>query len=137
MKPFTAFAFLVLCTINLAVGEICAGSDFFPDQRGCCPLVVGSTPFYADAQGCFPRFIGGVAFYADAQGCFPNSAVPTHTCEWYLHEGAITNRAYRGCTGALARSARPTACACPSARTSQARSSRAERACAPTASSAM
>ncbi len=77
MKPFPAFAFLVLCTINLAVGQRCPGSDFFPDQRGCCPLVVGSTPFYADAQGCFPRFIGGVAFYADAQGCFPNSAVRT------------------------------------------------------------
>lgn len=100
MKPFTAFAFLVLCTINLAVGQRCPGSDFFPDQRGCCPLVVGSTPFYADAQGCFPRFIGGVAFYADAQGCFPNSAVPTHTCEWYLmkallligHTGGVQER---------------------------------------------
>merc|ERR1712183_773808 len=101
MKPFAAFAFLVLCTINLAVGQICPGSDFFPDQRGCCPIVVGSTPFYADAQGCFPNSAGvyrsaGEVCPADrvcvpqcpAGGCAPVRQRLLQRREWLLPQGA-------------------------------------------------
>lgn len=74
MNRFALCFFVVLCAASAAMGQRCPGSDFFPDQRGCCPVVVNSVPFYADAQGCFPRIISGVAFYADAGGCYPSSA---------------------------------------------------------------